>query len=100
MITYQIGFPDESIERQFVKELSHLPKNYLQAIKNAIDKLSTEPRPAGKKFKFLKPPVSIGYYLAQYRLRVGDYRVLYDIDEQNKKVVLLSVRRRTEKTYR
>ena len=100
MMIYQIGFPSESVEKHFIKELSELTRNYLYSIKTAINKLSIDPKPAGKKFKFLKPPISLGYYVAQYRLRVGDYRVLYDIDEQNKKVILLSVKRRSEKTYR
>lgn len=68
-------------------------------VKSAIDELAYDPRPMGKKFKFLRPPLAIYQYAAQYRLRVGDYRILYDIDEKMKKVVLLSIRRRTEKTY-
>ena len=36
---------------------------------------------------------------AEYRLRVGPYRVLYDIDAQQKKVILLKLAKRDEQTY-
>ena len=38
-------------------------------------------------------------FTAEYRLRVGSYRVLYDIDDQRKKVVLLKLAKRNEQTY-
>ena len=38
-------------------------------------------------------------FTAEYRLRVGSYRVLYDIDDRNKKVVLLKLAKRDEHTY-
>ncbi|OIO73351.1 MAG: hypothetical protein AUJ85_08130 [Elusimicrobia bacterium CG1_02_37_114] len=97
---HEIGFPNESIEKRFEKELSGLQRDFIEKIKTAIGNLGDNPRPEGKKFKFLRPPVAISYYLANYRLRVGNYRILYDIDDQQKKVILLEIRRRTEKTYK
>ena len=38
-------------------------------------------------------------FTAEYRLRVGPYRVLYDIDDQQKKVILLKLAKRDEQTY-
>mgnify|MGYP001605529982 FL=1 len=35
-----------------------------------------------------------------YRIRVGDFRITFSIDRQRKTVVIESVRRRNEKTYR
>ncbi|MDP1949453.1 MAG: hypothetical protein Q8L77_18375 [Nitrospirota bacterium] len=38
-------------------------------------------------------------FTAEYRLRVGPCRVLYDIDDQRKKVVLLKLAKRDDQTY-
>ena len=35
-------------------------------------------------------------FTAEYRLRAGPYRVLYDVDDQRKKVVLLKLAKRNE----
>ncbi len=35
-----------------------------------------------------------------YRVRVGDFRIIYLIDEQNKRVDVGAIRRRSEKTYK
>ncbi|MEW6042016.1 MAG: type II toxin-antitoxin system RelE/ParE family toxin [Elusimicrobiota bacterium] len=100
MSTYQIGFPNESVEKRFEKELAGLPRNFIVAVKKAIETLSQNPRPLGKKFRFLNPPVVVKHYLAHYRLRVGNYRILYDIDEYKKRVILLAIRKRAENTYK
>ncbi|MDD5092506.1 MAG: type II toxin-antitoxin system RelE/ParE family toxin [Candidatus Wallbacteria bacterium] len=34
-----------------------------------------------------------------YRLRIGDYRVLYTIDDKNKIVVIYRIKSRSERTY-
>jgi len=35
-----------------------------------------------------------------YRIRVGDIRIIYLVDEANKRVEVGAIRRRTERTYR
>ena len=35
-----------------------------------------------------------------YRIRVGDIRIIYLIDEENKRIEVGGIRRRTERTYR
>ncbi|MBM3120137.1 MAG: type II toxin-antitoxin system mRNA interferase toxin, RelE/StbE family [Chloroflexi bacterium] len=35
-----------------------------------------------------------------YRIRVGDIRIIYLIDEENKRIDVGRIRRRTERTYR
>ena len=37
---------------------------------------------------------------SHYRLRIGDYRVLYNVDDKQKIVWILDIRIRAEKTYR
>lgn len=100
MPEYSVGFASDNIERHFLKELAKLPRPVAARIKEAIESLAADPRPQGKKFKFLRPPVSIAHMVATHRLRVGDYRILYDVDDEAKRVVLLAVRRRSEGTYR
>ena len=39
-------------------------------------------------------------YDAIYRVRVGDFRIIYLVDEKNKRVEVGGIRRRTERTYR
>jgi mRNA interferase RelE/StbE len=38
----------------------------------------------------------VSQFTAEYRLRVGACRVLYDVDDQRKKVVLLKLAKRDE----
>ncbi len=61
----------------------------------AVEKLANNPRPFGEKpFKKLKPLVQFYKYTAQYRIRIGDYRVLYYIDNNKKIVWILTLRKR------
>ncbi|MBI4351244.1 MAG: type II toxin-antitoxin system RelE/ParE family toxin [Elusimicrobia bacterium] len=100
MPAYEVGFPSAAIEKSFERELSRLDRGLLLRIKEAVDSLGENPRPQGKKVKALRPPLRVSLFLAQYRIRVGDYRILYDIDDSARKVILLALRRRSEKTYR
>lgn len=100
MDKYSVGFPSATVEKHFFKELSKLQKPRIVQIKKAIESLADSPRPQGKKFKFLRPPVSIARFIATYRLRIGDYRILYDVDDASKRVILLAIRNRSEKTYK
>jgi len=99
MHKYSAGFPSESVEKHFLKELSHLDKPLIARVKQVIDGLADNPRPKGKKIKSLRPPLAIYSLVATHRLRVGDYRILYDIDDSARRVILLAIRRRSEKTY-
>ena len=63
-----------------------------ERVRTAIDNLSNQPRPPGvRKIK--------GEDKA-YRIRVGDYRIVYEIYDNENIVVLLQVVRRSETTYR
>jgi len=100
MHKYSVGFPSQAVEKHFLKELSHLDRSTLARIRQGINGLADSPRPEGKKIKSLRPPLAIYSLAATHRLRIGDYRILYDIDDFAKRVVLLAIRRRSEKTYR
>ncbi len=98
-MAYEIVFPGERVERLFKKALEKMPTDYQSALLQAIRSLSQNPRPQGKRVKRLKGHLAVSQFTAEYRLRVGPYRILYDIDDQRKKVVLLKLVKRDEYTY-
>jgi len=98
-VTYEVVFASDRVERLFQKALEKIPTDYQSAIVQAIRFLSSNPRPQGKRTKRLKGQVTVSAFTAEYRLRVGPYRILYDIDDQRKKVVLLKLVKRHEHTY-
>ena len=63
----------------------------------AVEALGDNPRPWGEPK--IKPPLVVYQFTAQYRLRVRDYRVLYDVDDETKTVWILALRKRNEQTY-
>ena len=99
---YQIKFPAHSLEDKFDKSLSKIPQiNIQDEIMETVEKLADNPRPYGKKaFKKLTPPVQFHQFSASYRMRVGNYRVLYDVEDKGKIVWILALRKRGEKTYK
>lgn len=98
---YEVKFPNPSLESKFDKVLSKIhQKDIKERIMQEVEKLTDEPRPGGKKFKVLRPPISFHEFTADYRIRIGDYRVLYDVDDEKKIVWILALRKRSEVTYR
>ena len=99
---YKVCFPSQSIENKFNKILIKITQVDIQnKVMKTIEDLGNIPYPFGKKvFKKLKPPLQFYQLVAQYRLRVGDYRILYDVDEEKKIVWILALRKRSEKTYK
>ncbi|MBI5198274.1 MAG: type II toxin-antitoxin system RelE/ParE family toxin [Nitrospirae bacterium] len=85
-MTYQI-----LVEKQVGKEVRHIPSSARQKIDQAILALASNPRPQGCKKLTEKEG---------YRIRVGDYRILYTVDDQSKTVVIYRIKIRSEKTYK
>jgi len=76
--------PKGSIEH----DLKKIDKQYIPRIVEPIEKLAENPFPVqSKKLK--------GSELS-YRLRVGDYRVIYQVDQLNKAIVIYHVRHRKD----
>ena len=75
------------IKRSAEKEMDRLPGKIHKRISDRILALETNPRPPGSK----KLQGEEGY-----RFRVGDYRVLYTIDDRVKRVFVYSVAHRRE----
>ena len=95
---YKVHFPSASIEKKFEKALEEVfPSPLRLQIASEMEKLADIPRPYGNPK--LKPPIHVYSYIAQYRLRVGNYRILYDVDDSRKIVWILDLRKRSERTY-
>lgn len=75
------------LKRSAEKELDRLPSKTHDRIVKVLLSLKEDPIPHGTK----KLRGRDGY-----RIRVGDYRILYTIDELDKKVELFSVAHRKE----
>lgn len=78
-----------SIRASALKELSRLPKSILKKAESAIDSLSENPRPDGvKKLK--------GSDENLYRIRIGDYRIIYLIEDEIKIVDIRKIGHRKD----
>ena len=95
---YRVVFSSSAIERHFKRELEKIAADKQDEIMDAVLALSENQRPQG--VLKIKPAVAIFHSLAQYRFRIGDHRVFYDIDERRKLVLVIALRRRNESTYR
>ncbi len=98
-MAYEVVFPSKRVEPLFQKSLEKIPADYKETIIAAIRRLGANPRPQGKRTKKLTGEIIVAQFVAEYRLRIGPYRVLYDIDDQRKKVVLLKLTKRDEQIY-
>ena len=75
------------ILRQAQKELAQLPSNYYSQTKEAIRALAHHPRPPGA----LKLTGRNGW-----RLRIGPYRVIYEIEDIKKTLTILHIGHRRD----
>lgn len=79
-------------DRDLFKLKGRIDWRDFERLRDAVRNLADEPRPMGvRKLKGFEQT---------YRIRVGDYRVVYDIYDQERLVVLLQVIRRSETTYK
>jgi mRNA interferase RelE/StbE len=76
------------ITKSAEKQLDNLDDSLVLRIDSAIIKLAANPRPSGcKKLKG---------YRDIWRIRIGTYRVVYQVDESQKQVIVLGVLHRKE----
>ena len=75
------------ILRRAIKDISKVPRDYAQLISQHIDGLTENPLPPdAKKLKGA----------SDYRLRVGIYRILYDINDEEQTITIYRVKHRRE----
>ena len=71
------------------RDLGQLPRPISRRVTRAIDPLADDPRPPGCE----KLRAGAG---DEYRIRVGDYRILYKVDDDAHVVLIVRVRHRRE----
>ena len=81
------------VERRAQKAIARLPRQDQPRIAAAIDALPEDPRPAGCVPVRAADP-------GTYRVRVGDYRVIYIVLDDEQVIIVARVARRRENTYR
>jgi mRNA interferase RelE/StbE len=70
------------------RQLKKIDRRVLPQIAAKIDALATEPRPHGCE--------KLSGYDDLYRVRVGDYRIVYGVEDQLVLIVVLKVANRAE----
>jgi len=75
------------ILRRAQKELAELPSEAYPRVREAIRKLGEEPRPTG----CVKLSSREGW-----RIRVGNYRVIYEIDDTQRKLTVMHIGHRRD----
>ena len=101
-MSYTVKYPNKSIQKRFEETLTAIsPVSMQDRIMEEVEKLEEDPRPFGQKlFRQLNPSMIFYERNANYRIRIGDYRVLYDVDDKRKIVWILALRKRSETTYK
>ncbi|MGB3203883.1 MAG: type II toxin-antitoxin system RelE/ParE family toxin [Crinalium sp.] len=82
-MTYQI-----ELTKGALKQLKKLPTDIRERIDLKIQELAVNPRPDGVK--------KIEGDLSLYRIRIGDYRVIYQIQDDVLLVIVVKVKHRRE----
>ena len=77
-----------SIKSSAAKELKKLPSELQHRIANKIEQLIEDPRLSGV--------IKLKGNDNLYRCRVGEYRLIYKIDDSEKKIVITRVRHRKD----
>jgi len=85
MTEYNVEFVESA-----AKEFRDLPSDIKYRIGLAVRELRNNPRPIGVR--------KLKGHDCLYRIRVGRYRVVYEIDDQAKMILVTRIRRR-EKAY-
>ena len=79
-MVYKVFWADEKARKSFERLSPMLQPRVLKA----LQKISDDPRPAGSKKLQGRPA-------GAWRVRIGDYRLIYDIDDKAKTVVLIDL---------
>ena len=75
------------ILRRAIRDIAGLPQNYARLVSQHIDQSAGNPRPSdAKRLRGRR----------DYSLRVGVYRILYEIDDEARAVTIYHVRHRRE----
>jgi len=76
------------IKNSALKEIQQIPKTFRIKIIETIDSLANSPRPSGVK--------KLENFNNSYRVRVGQYRIIYKIEDRQLIVEIVKVGNRKE----
>jgi mRNA interferase RelE/StbE len=76
------------LERNAERDLKKLPKEIFDRVVLRIKSLSQNPKPPGTR--------KIVGSRNDWRIRVGDYRVIYEIDEEGRAIRIMRIRHRKQ----
>ena len=79
-------------DRDLEKPKGRIRRQDFERLRNAVRSLAEKPRPRGAR--------KIRGADKAYRIRVGNYRVVYDVYDSDNLVLILQIGRRGETTYR
>lgn len=82
MVKYKI-----SIKKSAAKELENIPKKNLREIVKRIQSLARNPRPTGSQKLSGQQ---------RYRVRQGDYRVVYSVDDKDSIIDIVKIGHRRQ----
>ena len=70
------------------RDLRKIDKQFIPRIVDAIESLANNPFPSqSKKLKDTE---------SSFRLRIGDYRIIYQVDSQKKEIIIYHLRHRKD----
>ena len=75
-------------EKRVLKDLDKIPNQDVERIFNAFEALSSNPYPQGSK--------KLSGKLNLYRVRQGNYRIVYSVVHEEKEIRIIFVRHRKE----
>ncbi len=79
---------DIELTRDALRALAKLDRPTRRRVQGAIDKLADDPRPAGM--------IALRGVTGAYRIRVGDYRIVYTLHDDRLMVVVIDIGHRRE----
>ena len=79
----------KTASRRVEKEIADLPHGVRDRVIRAIRRLAEDPRPRGAR-------KMMGEMGGAWRIRVGDYRIIYDVKDDEQLVITLAALHRRE----
>ena len=75
------------IRRSAADELGRIPKKDMRRMVERIRLLASDPRPSGREKLSAQE---------RYRIRQGDYRIVYSIDDETQAIVIVKIGHRSD----
>ena len=74
------------------RQARRLERQDARRVRDALRSLASDPRPSGS--------TKLAGFAAVWRVRAGQFRIIYEIHDDERRLMVLRVARRDERTYR